>query len=63
MKGPITPGAVTMSRDIWMRQFKDRNLSTPEQRGRAASFFLKLEFIVYFVILLGITIFIVRFLW
>ena len=50
-----------MSRDMWMKQFRDRNLSTPEQRGRAASLFLKLEFLVYFIILLGITIFIITF--
>lgn len=43
-----------------MRQFRDRNLATPEQRGRAAALFLKLELLVYVAILLGITIFIVR---
>jgi len=43
-----------------MRQFVHRNLSTPEQRARAAALFLRIQFIVYFMIMLGIGIFIAK---
>lgn len=49
-----------MGNDRWMRQFRDRNLSSPTQKARAASLFVKLEILVYVVILLGISIFILR---
>ncbi|MCK4614200.1 MAG: hypothetical protein KAU14_05295 [Thermoplasmata archaeon] len=49
-----------MGRDLWMKQFIDRHFSTPEQRGRAAALFLKLEFLVYLMIILGVLVFILR---
>lgn len=49
-----------MSRDLWMRQFRIRNLSTPEQRGRAVALFLKLEMLAYLVIFLGVAIVIIK---
>ena len=46
--------------DRWSRQFRDRNLSMPEQRARAASLFVKLQILVYAVIILGISIVVLR---
>ena len=43
-----------------MKQFIRRNFSSPEQRGRAVALFIKLEILVYLVIILGITIFVVK---
>ena len=51
---------VETAQDRWMKQFLDRNFSRPEQRGRAAVWLLRLEFVVYTLIFLGIVIFILR---
>ena len=49
-----------MAGDRWTRQFRDRNLSSPAQKARAAALFIRFEILVYAVILLVISIFILR---
>ncbi len=49
-----------MSKDLWMRQFIHKNFSTLDQRGRAAALFIKLEILVYLLIVLGGSIFIIK---
>lgn len=49
-----------MAGDRWTRQFRDRNLYSTDQKAKAAALFIKLEILVYAVILLGISIFILK---
>ena len=48
------------AQDRWMKQFLDRNFSRPEQRGRAAVWLVRIEFVIYTLIFLGVLIFILR---